>query len=329
MDCRMPVADCRLSVTHLTGFSICLLVVMLFSCGCREPRNQGPPKTNAKIRFTAIQDGEIWIRHSVIQLRFDSEMYCKVFLNQNGKLLSVVDIPPVSEKARPAHYVWVNGEELRDFRIDYANVGASDIRTQYGVGRRLHMTGFAKTAKGIVIEKELVVDLYNDFPELAVVFCRFHNTDKSQPVELTRIIDNFFRLDASRVGSSFRPFDFSLFQGKIANQSQVTKLLENFSQIGPFEFSRGLQADMVPFFDFWNDKMGMAVGYLAAGLEGGKFTAAVTSDKHVEAGIYYETIRTLGPTQSISTPKSVWMVHQGDYQSSLKRYQELELRNER
>jgi hypothetical protein len=331
MGCHQPIVDRQFTALQLTPRSCCLLVVILFSslCGCSERDKQSPAETSAKIRFTAFQDGEIWIRHSVIQLRFDPEMYCKVYLNEKGKLQSFVDIPAVSENARPAQFVSVNGEELRDFHIDYANIGVSDIGTQFGIGRRLHLTGLAKTTNGIIVKKELKVDLYNDLPELAIISCQFRNADQSKPVQLTKITDNFFRLNANRISTSLRPFDFTFFYGGMANQSHGLKLTEHFSQTVLFEFKRDAHTDGPPFFDFSNEQMGMAVGYLTAGLTGGELTVMTASDLHVEVGIFYTTPRTLKPGEGISTPKSIWMVHRGDYLSPLKRYQQLTLRNER
>ena len=327
--CQLPTFDSL--TTQRINFSYGLIVLILFSSlyGCSEHEKQSPAETNARIRFTAFQDGEIWIRHSVIQLRFDPEMYCKVFLNENGKLQSFVDIPPASEKARPAEFVSISGEELRDFHIDYANIGVSDIGTQYGIGRRLNLTGLAKTTKGIVIKKELKVDLYNDFPELVMVSCQFLNADKSRPAQITKIVDNFFRLNANRVHSSYQPFDFTFFHGGMANQRHGLKLVDNFTQTVHFEFKLDATTDELPFFDFSNEQMGMADGYLTAGLTGGELTVKIASDKHVEAGIYYEMVRNLEPGEGISTPKSVWIVHRGDYLSAFERYQELALRDKR
>ena len=331
MGCQRSIVDFRFKATRLTRYSCCLLVVILFSSlyGCSKCDKQAPAETRAKIHFTAFQDGEIWIRHSVIQLRFDSDMYCKVFLNEEGKLRSFVNIPPVSEKARPAQFLSVNGEELRNFHIDYANIGVSDIGTQYGIGRRLHLAGLAKTTNGIVIKKELKVDLYNDFPELAIVSCQFRNIDQSRTAQLTKIVDNYFRLNANRVSSGSRPFDFTFFQGGMTNPQRGLKLFETFTHTVHFEFKQDAHADGLPFFDFSNEQMGMAVGYLTTGLTGGELTVWVASDQHVEAGVYYEMARTLQPGESISTPKSIWMVHHGDYLSPLKRYQEMALRDER
>ena len=328
MDFRRPIVDCRFSITHLIGYPNCLLIVLLYSfiAGCGHPEKLAPAKTIAKIRFSAFQDGEIWIRHSAIQIRFDPDMYCKIFLNEKGKLQSFVDIPPDREMARPAHFLSVNGEELRDFHIDFANIGVSDIGTQYGIGRRLHLAGLARTTNGIIIRKELKIDLYNDFPELAFVSCLFRNIDKLRLVQLTTIVDNFFRLNANRVNSSLQPFDFNFFHGGMEEQSRGSKLIEGFTQTVRYEFKQEPHGGSFPFYDFWNEQMGMAVGYLTAGLTGGELRVKVASDKHVEAGVYYQTVRTLGPGEGISTPKSIWMVHRGDSLSPFTRYQELALR---
>ena len=105
-------------------------------------------------------------------------MYCRVYLYQNGSLHSMNDIPPDPAKAKPPHFIAVGGEEIRDFQIDYKNVGASEIRTQFGAGRKLNLTGYAKTSQGVIIEKTLAVELYQDFPDAALVSATYRNTDQ-------------------------------------------------------------------------------------------------------------------------------------------------------
>ena len=98
-----------------------------------------------EISYSTVEDGEIWFRHSQMLLRFDSEMYCRIFFVKDGNMLSINDIPPDPVKARPPHYLEVEGSELRDFRVDYRNIGVSEIKTQLGIGKSLHLTGYAKT----------------------------------------------------------------------------------------------------------------------------------------------------------------------------------------
>ncbi|MFN8008170.1 MAG: hypothetical protein U0V70_14330 [Terriglobia bacterium] len=300
-----------------------LALLLSLPWACSEPEKTPPLEKGPKIRFTAFQDGEIWIRHSEIQLRFDPDLYGKIFLNEKGKLISFQEIPPVDEKSYPNHFLDVDGEMLKNFRVDYANIGTSDIGTPYGIGRRLHLTGVARTKQGITFEKELKVDLYNDYQNLAMVSCEFRNTDKTRSVRISSLVDDFFRLDASRLHSGLRSFDFNFYQGLQSDPNHTCKLDERFAFSAPFALSRAAAGNFLPFFDFWNDSMGLAVGYLSSGVPGGMLTAKVTPDNHVEVGVHYPLPQMLGPGQSVSTPRSVWIVHSRDSSLALQQYQKL------
>jgi hypothetical protein len=86
---------------------------------------------------------------------------------KTGSLHSI-DIPPDPTKARPPHFIAVNGEELKDFQV----TTKMWVRRRFGHVRRrrkLDLTGYAKTSQGVIIEKKLAVELYQDFPDAALV----------------------------------------------------------------------------------------------------------------------------------------------------------------
>ena len=136
--------------------------------GCDSKTIPSKPPVD-KISYKTIEDGEIWFRNSQMQLRFDSEMYCRVFFVKDGNLLSINDIPPDPVKARPPHYLEAEGSELKDFRVDYRNIGVSELKTQLGIGKSLHLMGYAKTPSGTRIEKSLTVEFYHEHADMALL----------------------------------------------------------------------------------------------------------------------------------------------------------------
>jgi len=281
--------------------------------------NIQPATTPPAITFQSIPDGEIWFRNSQIQLRFDSEMYCRVYLSKNGSLHSINDIPPDPAKARPPHFIAVNGEELRDFQVDYTNVGASEIRTQFGPGRKLNLTGYAKTSQGVIIEKKLAVELYQDFPDAALVSATYRNTDKAASIVVARSPISFFRMDAARGNAGSPSYKFWIAFGE-SESGPPTKIDLNYSR----SFRSPQDGSML--INLWTTRMGMSVGDLSAGSRELVATVGAAPDQKVELDFQVPGPVELIPNASISTPKSVWLVHTGDARVARERYHELKRR---
>jgi basic amino acid/polyamine antiporter, APA family len=280
-----------------------------------QPATTSPGSPAPAITFRSIPDSEIWFRNSQIQLRFDSEMYCRVFLYQNGGLHSINDIPPDPAKARPAHFITVSGEEIRDFQVDYKNVGASEIRTQFGAGRRLHLTGYAKTSQGVIIEKRLAVELYQDFPDAALVSATYRNTDPTASIVVTRAPSSFFRMDAARGNAGSPSYDFWI--SWVDSKGQPAARID-------LRYSRVMSS--TELVDLWTSRMGMAIGDLSTGNRQVVATVTVAPDQKVELEFQVPGSVQLGPNASMVTSKTVWLVHTGDARVARERYQELKRR---
>jgi hypothetical protein len=294
---------------------VVLSVLSLGACGS-QPATTTSGSGPSAITFHSIPDGEIWFRNSQVQLRFDSEMYCRVYLYQNDSLHSINDIPPDPAKARPPHFIAVNGEELRDFQVDYKNVGTSEIRTQLGAGRKLNITGYAKTSQGVVIEKKLAVEFYEDFPDAALISATYRNTDKTASIVVTRSPISFFRMDAARGNAGTPSYEFWIAFGD--SEDSPARIDLNYSRI-----FRSPQDGRVPLIDLWTNRMGMAVGDLSSTSRELVATVAVTPDQKVEVEFPGSGSVQLAPNAVLSIPKAVWLVHAGEARVAREHYREL------
>ena len=303
-----PFQPGKALLTIMVGLS----ALALGACGTRPATTDSAP---SEITLHSIPDGEIWFRNSQIQLRFDSEMYCRVYLYRNGSHYSIHDIPPDPAKARPTHFIAVAGEEVTDFQVDYKNVGASEIRTQFGAGRKLHLTGYARTSQGVIIEKRLAVELYEDFPDAALISATYRNTDQTASIVVTRSLSSFFRMDAARGSAGSPSYDFWVSWG--GSDLQPAARID-------MQYSRTLKS--AEWIDLWTSRMGMAVGDLSTGNPEHVVTVAVTPDQKVGLVFQIPGSVQLLPNASLSTPRTAWLVHTGDAQVALKRYQELKRR---
>jgi alpha-galactosidase len=297
---------------------ICYLALTsLAACGGSPSAGSGRPES--VISSTVVPDGEIWFRHSQIQLRFDGEMYCRVFLKKQGKLYSINDIPPDPAKARPPQYITLGGEELKNFQVDYANVGVSEILTQFGQGKRLYLTGYAKTAKGAIVEKRLNVDLYIDFPDTAIVSASYRNTDPASELRITRQVTTLFRMDAARSQAGAPSYEFWILHAEREDATMVHRVDARYSKIARFD---GVDSPL-PLVDLWTGTMGTAIGDLSANPHNVVSAVAVGPDEKVEVEFQIVGTKQLAPGESLQTGKTVWMAHTGDFHAALDRYREL------
>jgi hypothetical protein len=295
-------------------------LLLLSACGPQVPRS------SPEITYRAVEDGEIWFKNSSIQLRFDYEMYCRVSYLKDGRLLSINDIPIIPSLAKPTHFIEVNGKEIKDFRVDYRNVGVSDIRTPLGTGKRLHLTGYVKTEEGLTIEKNLSVELYQDLPETSIFTVSYRNAETSQPIRLTKIVSNFFRMDAARLDANTPRYAFMCFQGLEPSHlgAHPRKVTADFFQALSTRILERGAPQQLPFMDLWTEEMGMAVGDLSNLQEGLTLQVQVASDQRVEISMQSREGVTLGPNEDLPHSKSFLMVHSGDYQIAWEKYRDIQ-----
>ena len=281
-----------------------------------------PSKLPAEdISYKIVEDGEIWFRNSQMQLRFDSEMYCRVFFVKDGSLLSINDIPPDPLKARPPHYLEVEGSELKDFRVDYRNIGVSELKTRLGIGKSLHLIGYAKTPSGTRIEKSLTVEFYYEQVDMALLTVTYRNLEKIQSAQVTKKVNNFFRLDAARTKAGRPPYAFQGVQGQPdkngANLFQITR--ESFARIYEIS-SQSDKTRSIALLDLWNSEMGMAIGDISRRPQTLVLPVTVAPDQKVEISMQSTVVENLEPTKVLTTPKSLWMVHGGGLSAAFERY---------
>ena len=298
----------------------CLL--FLVACGPQTSRSRPEPK---EITYRAIEEGEIWFRNSVIQLRFDNEMYCRVFFDKNDRFLSINDIPILPSLAKPPHFIDVNGKELKDFMVDYRNLGASDLRTPLGTGKQLSLTGYAKSEDGLTLEKDLSVEFYQELPDVAIFSVSYRNAETDKHVVITRIVNNFYRMDAARVQSGSSRYAFHCFVGLESGQpgGGLKQIISDFSQVFTTRSSDAEAVGRLPFIDLWTEKMGMAIGNLSTKEGVWTLPILVAPDQRVEMSIQSREPVNLGPNERLPVSKSFLMVHSGDYQAAWKRYQDI------
>jgi alpha-galactosidase len=273
--------------------------------------------------FSIEKNGTIWFRNSRIELKFDSLMYCQVF-----KSSGVTTITPENRQEspeRPSHFIVIDGEELRDFSVDYESIGVESIQTAFGVGRKMVLSGTAVCKDGSSIIKTLEIELYDDYPDVAISFATYTNQGSSQKLIETDY-SNHYQMDASLVSPDAEAYDFWSFQGaSIAwGMDFITKIDGGFHQ----ENWMGVQPDTktgggVPVVDLWNQNFGMAIAHLETKPILVSLPVKVEADQRVSLAVAKQAMYTLAPGKSYQSLKTAVMVHSGDFFDPLSTYSAL------
>ena len=297
------------------GLVAVLSGLLLWTLGPGCGGGQRQTATSKGIHYTAVAEGEVWFRNSSIQIRFDRELYCSVFFRQDGRLLALSHNPPDPTLARPSHFIAVEGQEVLDFYVDYRNIGLSEVRGRFGPGKRLKITGLGETEENVLIEKTMVVELYEAYPDVAMVWAVYRNPDLERPIRITRITNQFFRMDASLTDPRAPRHGLQCFLLDQSVHGEATApLLDR-------DFSRTVTTASPGFarVAFWNGVMGMTVGSRPPAPGTLIIPVGTARDRRVEVSFRYDLDRILEPEEELVGPKGFVMVYSGDYRSGLAR----------
>lgn len=297
---------------HLV-FPLLLIISLVITFSCSELKKD----------FSFKQEGDIWFRNSGIELKFDKNMYCKVYYKSEENSLN--DINPGGELSKPTHFIVVDGEEIKDFIVDYNNLKPEPVITEFGNGRRLVLKGIANGPKNSKIEKTLTVELYDRYPDVAITYAEYKNLGSSD-LTINKDYCNYFRLDASSVNTDDNPYDFWSFQGaSIAwGLDYIMKINNVFKQ----DNWMGVQPETktgggVPLVDLWNNKMGMAICHIETKPQLVSLPVEVEPDKKVKITVLREKNIAFPPQESYKTLKTAIITHSLDYFDPLNTYSKL------
>ncbi len=289
-------------------FGICLCLV---SCD------------KAEKDFSIKKGGDIRFWNAGIELKFDEHMYCQVYKRDE----SLTFIPANSEEAlsRPSHFIVIDGEELRDFRVDYNSIAVESIKTEFGSGKKMEMSGFALCSDGTQISKTLTLELYDAYPDVAISSASYQNLGKSQKV-IEKDYSSYYELDASLVNPDAQSFDFWSFQGASLawGFDYILKIEdgfdhENWMGVQPATLTGG----GVPLVDLWMQKSGMAVAHLEPRPQLVSLPVKVEADQGVSMAVLKGASYELFPGDRYKTLKTAVILHSGDFFDPLSTYSAL------
>jgi alpha-galactosidase len=307
----------------MKNFSIIIINVIFLSM--TVSMNSCLIKSGGKV--DAKFKSRVSIKNDQIELRFDKNMYCKVFF----KNLSLNIVGSVSGNTFPTHFIKINDSVLKDFTLINDSVKQQNINTEFGSGKRLILNGNAETLSGITVRKKLMVELYDKYPTTAIMYAEYQNLSDIK-IELQELVSDYFKLNASLVNER----DFHMFLGVAGRPSMqlYTPIPDEFERdnyIGRSEKFEKVKAGFggIPVTDIWCAKMGIGIGHIEPVWQNLSMPVKVDEDKNTiisireNPGMNLPEPFMLEPHQKCKTVKTFINLHTLDFYNTAEIYGQL------
>jgi alpha-galactosidase len=221
--------------------------------------------------------------------------------------------------------LWADGKEVTDFSYDFRSLKASDVKSKVGrLGKHVEVTARSKSKQ---IEKTLSLEVFDDFPNLALEQITILNLGVSDLL-IDRVQAQRHRLDASMAEVKARRNDFWSFQGASleAGHDAVLPISGQFSQRNLMGAPVAVKGDLgsvgggVPVVALWTATLGIAIGHVETVPQVLAFPVHTLPDGIVEIYMEVEPGVRLKPGERYSTPRSFVTTYNGDFFEPLKLY---------
>ncbi len=180
--------------SFVVGITVAGIAGVMLSCSKPAPQPKPAPSRPSDIKVEVRDGGPVVLTTSTAEFQILPSGFLQASLLKDGKRLTL-DEPEVGS-AGGSDSIVHDGKEL-DFVPDFAQAKVLEGSGKLGRGKRVEIPARPLAPAGVDIERMLVVEAYDDFPNIALCQhglqeCRYHGfsggsgVDAAAPLQLTR-----------------------------------------------------------------------------------------------------------------------------------------------
>ena len=301
-----------------------LLTAMIGLAACSQKTEV--PRTESAVSSVSVSvnpSGPATIKTQTSEFEVLPSGYIRAGLRDGGPTLTLDE--PGATTLVPGDSVTVKGKEVQPL-LDLEHARISSAETIPGArGKRIEITSRAGSAGESPIEKRLTIEVYDDFPNLALSTVTYKNTGGSE-LEIDGVTTQRHRLNASRVDSRALPYKMWSFHGSSNawGKGEVAEISKDFSRANVMgAISSSGQGGGVPVVAFWTKSASIAIGHAEAQPLVLSIPVKVDREGRVDVRLSIPQGRKLAPGESLSTPWTFVAVYTGDFFEPLRMYSHL------
>jgi alpha-galactosidase len=303
---------------RLAVVSTCLLAGIAW-LGLSCSRTPVQPKEGAArpsdVKVEVRDGGPAVVTTSTAEFQVLPSGFVQATLLKDGKRLTL-DEPEVGS-AGGSDSIVQGGKEF-DFVPDFSQAKVLESSGKLGRGKRVEIPGRPLAPSGVDIERQLVVEVYDDFPNIALVSAAYKNVGKTD-FQIDQALMQQHRFNANEMKG--HPYDMWSFQGSSYDwgKDDVQKLTRTSSQPNDMGgIVKGGYGGGIPVVAFWTGSVGEAVGHVETLPWTLSMPVKVAADGRVNVNITIPVNAALKPGESYASPRSFVAVYSGDFYEPLR-----------
>ena len=289
----------------------------LLSCSKPAVQPKPAPSQPSVIVVQVHDGGPIVVTTKTAEFQILPSGFLQATLLKDGKRLTLDE--PIVGSTGGSDSIVLAGKEF-DFVPDFAQAKVVEASGKLGRGKRVEIVAHPLAPAGTAIERTLVLEVYDDFPDMALVSTSYKNVGTSD-VQIEKALMQEHRLNATQADAKAQPYDMWSFQGSSYDwgKDDVQKLSRKFSQPNAMgENVKGGYGGGIPVVAFWTASVGEAVGHVETLPWTLSIPVKVEQDGRVSTQVEIPVNATLKPGESYATPRSFVAVYSGDFYEPLR-----------
>ncbi len=313
---RVRPSQLSLSILIL-GITFSGIAGLMLSCA-KPPAHPNPaPSRPSDIKVEVRDGGPVVVTTSSAEFQILPSGFLQATLLKDGKRLTL-DEPGVGSTGGSDSIVH-EGKEL-DFVPDFAQAKVLEAIGKLGRGKRIEIPARPLAPAGVDIERMLVLEAYDDLPNVALVSAAYKNVG-TKDFEIDQAWMQQHRFSATQVDAKAHPYEMWSFQGSSYDwgENDVQKLTRQSSQPNAMgEMVKGGYGGGIPVVAFWTASVGEAIGHVETVPLTLSLPVKVEADGRVNASLTIPVDTALKPGESYSSPRSFVAVYSGDFYEPLR-----------
>ncbi len=240
---------------------LAIIIISLVACS----KTAGPPKAApsqpSNIGVQVHDGGPILLKTSEAEFQILPSGFLQATLIKDGKRLTLDE--PEAGSSGGSDSIVLKGKEL-DFVPDFAQAKIVESNGKLGRGKRVELPAKPLAPAGVSVERNLVIEVFDDFPNIALVSTTYKNVGSSD-VQVDKVLMQQHRFNATQVDAKAQPFDMWSFQGSSYDwgKDDVLKMTRASAQPNAMGAAvKGGYGGGIPVAAFWTGSVGEAIGHV-------------------------------------------------------------------
>ncbi|MGA9040100.1 MAG: glycoside hydrolase family 36 protein [Terriglobales bacterium] len=297
--------------------SVPLMLAILISTSCnRTPAAPAAPVSQpSSIKVDVQHGGPVLLTTATAEFQILPSGYIQAFLVKDGSKLSLDE--PRLGMPTDSDYI-VHGKKDVHFVLDFDQATVLEAMGKLGRGKHIEIPAHPLEPSGTGIQQTLLIEAYDDFPNVLLTSVQYKNTDPSE-FRIDSVIEQQHRFNSHEVKQA--PYDMWSYQGSSYDwgEEDVLKLTRSFSRPNRMGAAvKGGYGGGIPVVAFWTASVGEAIGHVETLPLTLGIPSKVEADGRVTAAIDIPADLTLKPGEIYSTPRSFVAVYSGDFYEPLR-----------